>query len=118
MAKNVALLQTFLCVCLIVGGQIMFKLVANRATNSSGLSLTEQWLTWQFMVALAIYGVATVMWVWVLRYILLIVAYPVYVLAFLIVPIASYFLLTKPIGLKHLIGSSLIVAGVFVIARG
>jgi multidrug transporter EmrE-like cation transporter len=118
MTKNVALLITFLCVCLVAGGQIMFKLVANRATNFPGLSLLEQWLTWQFIVALAIYGVATVMWVWVLRFIPLNVAYPVYALAFLIVPIASYFLLTEPIGLKHLIGGSLIVAGVFVMARG
>jgi multidrug transporter EmrE-like cation transporter len=118
MTKTVALFLTFLVVFLIAGGQIMFKLVANRAASSPSLTLIEQWLTWQFIVALAIYGVATVMWVWVLRFIPLNAAYPVYALAFIIVPIASYFFLTEPIGLKHLVGGALIVAGVVVIARG
>jgi len=76
MTKTVALFLTFLVVFLIAGGQIMFKLVANRAASSPSLTLIEQWLTWQFIVALAIYGVATVMWVWVLRFIPLNAAYP------------------------------------------
>ncbi len=96
----------------------MFKLVANRAASATDLTLFEQWWTWQFIAALCIYGAATVLWVWVLRFIPLNVAYPVYALAFIIVPVASYFLLTEPIGLKHLLGGLLIVAGVFVIARG
>ncbi len=118
MTKTTALLMTFFCVCLVAAGQIMFKLVANRATTTENLSLFQQWWTWQFIVALGIYAAATVMWVWVLRFIPLNVAYPVYALAFIIVPVASYFLLTEPIGLKHLVGGVLIVAGVVVIARG
>lgn len=118
MSKGLALFITLVCVCMIAAGQIMFKLVANRGATTANLSVVEQWLNWQFVVALSIYGVATILWIWVLRFIPLNVAYPVFALAFVIVPIAAYFLLNEPIGYHHLIGGALIVVGVVVIARG
>ena len=96
----------------------MFKLVANKSVASPGMPVIEQWLNWPFVAALGIYALATVLWVWVLRFIPLSVAYPVFATAFIIVPIASYFLLNEPVGMRHLVGGLLILAGVAVIARG
>lgn len=118
MSKGLAMFVTLVCVCMIAAGQIMFKLVANRSVAGANMSLVEQWLSWQFFVALLIYGAATILWIWVLRFIPLNVAYPVFALAFIVVPVAAYFLLNEPIGIRHLVGGVLIVSGVVVIARG
>lgn len=117
MTKNLALLVTFFVVLMIVGGQLLFKLIANRAVANPGASLVEQWVTWPFFLALVIYGLATMIWIWVLRYVELNAAYPIYALAFVLLPIAAHFLYQEPWGWRHLAGGVLIVAGVAVINR-
>jgi drug/metabolite transporter (DMT)-like permease len=117
MSRNAALWMTFFVVLLIVAGQILFKAVANRAAASPDAGWFSHWVNWQFVLALAIYGVATVLWIWVLRFVPLNVAYPIYALAFVILPVATYFLYGEVLGWQHVVGSLLIVAGVFTITR-
>jgi drug/metabolite transporter (DMT)-like permease len=109
--------MTFLCVLMVVAGQILFKAVANRAVAAPDAGLVSQWVNWQVILALTIYGVTTVLWIWVLRFVPLNVAYPIYALAFVILPIATYFLYGEALGWQQLVGSLLIVAGVFTITR-
>ncbi len=117
MTQSMALLMTAFCVAMVAAGQIFFKLTATRSLGTA-VTLAEQWLNWPLLVAMLIYGVATVLWVWVLRFIPLNVAYPVYALAFVIVPIASYFVFREPLGWHHAIGGTLILTGVLVITQG
>ena len=62
------LLLTVLCVTGISIGQLLFKKAA------MALPVNAQWVDWVFngwlVVALALYGVTTVLWVWILRDIL------------------------------------------------
>ncbi len=118
LSRNIALLVTLGCVCLIAAGQIMFKLVANKSAASPDMPLIEHWLNWPFVAAMVIYALATVLWVWILRFIPLSVAYPVFAMAFIIVPIAAYFLFNEPLGMRNMIGGLLILAGVAIIAKG
>jgi multidrug transporter EmrE-like cation transporter len=118
MSRDLALLLTFVIVLMISGGQLLFKIVASRAAARPDATLMEQWLTWPFFAALVVYGAATILWIWVLRHVELNVAYPIYALAFVFVPLATYFLFNEPLGWRHLIGGALIVAGVVVISRG
>jgi multidrug transporter EmrE-like cation transporter len=117
MTQSAALLLTAVCVAMIATGQILFKLTAMRSLGGT-VSFAEQWLSWPLLIALFIYGAATVLWVWVLRFIPLNVAYPVYALAFAIVPVASYFVFREPLGWHHAIGGALILSGVVIITQG
>jgi drug/metabolite transporter (DMT)-like permease len=117
MSYTIAIPLVLLCVVMISAGQILFKMAAMHATVHAQASVYVQWLSLPLFVALIIYGAATVLWVWLLRHIPLTTAYPLYALAFVIVPIASYFIFDESLGLQHVLGGALIVAGVFVISK-
>lgn len=118
MTQTIALLLTCFCVTLIAAGQILFKMVAMRGAATPDAGWVEQWLNGPFLAAMAIYGAATILWIWVLRFVPLNIAYPVFALAFIIVPIASYFMFREPLGWHHALGGVMIVGGVMVISLG
>jgi drug/metabolite transporter (DMT)-like permease len=99
-------------------GQILFKLAANQSTT---LAQSEggwlRYLTVPFLSAMVVYGLATVLWIWILRYIPLNRGYAVYSLAFVFVPLMSYVFLSEPLSWNHAAGASLIIAGVVVSTR-
>ncbi|MEM7088389.1 MAG: EamA family transporter [Pseudomonadota bacterium] len=61
------------------------------------------------LTALAIYGVATIVWVYALRHIPLSQAYPVMAFSFNLVPLASFAFLGETLGLRYWIGAGMIV---------
>lgn len=101
---------TLLCVLGISIGQLLFKKAAQSIADAS------TWQHWVFngwlIAALVLYGLTTLLWVWVLRHAPLHLAYPFMGLAFLIVPTLAWLLLGEPIGWRTLTGGALIVAGV------
>ncbi len=100
---------------LISAGQILFKLTSSRAggLDAAGLfsTLTDPYL----LVALAIYGLGTVVWVYVLKAVPLTVAYPFMALTFCVVPLLAWGLLGETLSLRYMIGAGLIVAGLLVV---
>jgi drug/metabolite transporter (DMT)-like permease len=105
-----------LCVVMIAGGQLLFKVTAN---NLHGLSLVGNGKALAILaVALAIYGLATIGWILVLRQAPLSRAYPIMALSFVLVPLASHFLLGERISLQYGIGVALLVSGLVLIGRG
>jgi len=62
--------------------------------------------------ALALYGVTTIAWVWVLQKIELGRAYPLMALAFVLVPIGSHVFLGERFQPQYFIGVALIMAGI------
>ena len=100
----------FLLAC----GQILFK---KAALASSGKSLLLGLLNSWMLVALVVYGVATLLWVAILRTTPLSVAYPFAALGFVIVPIAARVMFSEPLDLRYAAGAALIVIGILLTAR-
>lgn len=70
-----------------------------------------------FGLALFIYGIATLLWISLLRYVPLNKAYVFMALSFVLVPIASYYIFSEQITVGYWIGVALIVSGVIVAAK-
>ena len=103
-------LSTLLCVLGISVGQLLFKQAATAlpATLSLSALLQNGWL----IAALALYGITTLAWVWILRHAPLHLAYPFMGLAFLNVPTLAWAFLGEPLHWRTLAGGALIMAGV------
>ena len=101
---------TLLCVLAISTGQLLFKKAATAMPADLTLSsvLHNGWL----LASLALYGVTTLAWVWILRSVPLHLAYPFMGLAFLIVPCLAWLFLGEPKHWRTLAGGALIMAGV------
>ncbi|MBU1351290.1 MAG: hypothetical protein KKB95_05295 [Gammaproteobacteria bacterium] len=101
---------TLLCVLGISMGQLLFKKAAAAlpAVVSLPALLQNGWL----IAALALYGITTLGWVWILRHAPLHMAYPFMGLAFLIVPTLAWTFLGEPLHWRTLAGGALIMAGV------
>jgi drug/metabolite transporter (DMT)-like permease len=110
--------ETLLTLAVVFGiavGQILFKLAA--VTLSSDGSFWVRWLNPYLIIALCVYGLATLLWVWVLRTVPLHLAYPLMALAFLFVPTLAYIFLGEPFQPKVFWGGALIMLGVYISVR-
>ena len=103
---------TLACVLAIAVGQILFKLAARAAAGSAGMPW--DFLNMYFFAALAVYGAATFLWVWLLKTLPLNVAYPFVGFAFVLVPLMGAFFLDESLDWRHLAGGALIAVGVAV----
>lgn len=109
---------TVLCVSLLAIGQLLFKMAATQWRVDAGAwSAAKDLFSARMILALFIYGFATVLWVYILRTAPLSSAYLVFSLAFLIVPVLAHFAFDEPIGANTLVGGVLIIAGIVVAAR-
>ena len=108
--SKLTVVLTLLCVLCISLGQVLFKKAASSLPSV---------LTWQafafngwLVSSLALYGLTTLGWVWILRNVPLHLAYPFMGLAFLIVPTLAWIFLGEPLHWRTLAGGALILAGV------
>lgn len=115
-ARLSELLLTVACMLGIAIGQILFRVAAQRidaqrwvATIAGNLPL------WS---AFVVYGVATLLWVHVLRTAPLSRVYPLFALAFVVVPVLESLLLGTPLRKQALLGGAVIVIGVAISVRG
>lgn len=98
---------------LLVAGQILFKYAALRASpDALPWSLINIWL----ILALGLYGIATMLWVWLMTFVPLAYAYPFAALGFVIVPLAGVYLFDEPLSWRYVVGAALIVTGIVTIA--
>lgn len=102
-----------LCVIGISTGQILFKLSATMM-HQTGSIYTHRGLVVLFL-ALLLYGVTTLAWVWVLQKMALGKAYPLMALAFVLVPIGSYFVFGERFHIQYIIGVAMIILGVILV---
>ena len=99
-----------LTVVLISVGQVLFKLASMDMKNIDISSLLQP----KLILALCVYGIATVLWIAVLRYTPLRIAYPFVGLAFLIVPVLSWLWMDEQISLNTIVGGAVILIGVWI----
>lgn len=95
-------------------GQILFKFAASGIQFGQPKTL----LSWHLLVALAIYGIATLMWLLVLTRLPLSFAFPFYGLTFLIVPILASIFLGETLRIQTILGGLVIMIGVVICAKG
>lgn len=105
----------FMCVVGIAIGQILFKASANSLQETGSFFDKTTFLT--LLIALILYGVTTIAWVWVLQKIELGKIYPLMALAFVFVPIASYFFLGERFQPQYFAGVALIVIGIIITVK-
>lgn len=103
------------CTFAIAIGQIFFKTAAMQIESHGTIFHAQVIMT--VGIALFIYGVATIAWIYVLRLAPITEIYPFMALSFLIVPALSHFFFNEPIGKSYIIGLSMIVGGILVITR-
>jgi len=94
-------------------GQVLFKLAARGLDGTEPL-LRQVLLNKYLVAALVVYGLATGLWVALLRQVPLHVAYPFVALAFFFVPVMAHWVLGEPLRWQTLAGAAVIFVGVWV----
>lgn len=104
-----------LCVVGLAIGQILFK--ASAAALAGGSSIFAPKTAAMFLAAMGLYATTSVAWVWVLQKVELGRIYPLMALAFILVPIGSYFVFGERLHPQYFVGLLMIVGGILVIVR-
>lgn len=99
---------------LLSAGQVLFK----YAARDLNLMRPATFVSLPLIVALVVYAVATVSWLFVLTKVPLNVAFPFYGIVFLLVPLLSWGILKESLSTPTIIGSVIIAVGVVVVALG
>ena len=99
------------------GGQVLFKLAANRSNPARQLGerLLDLVQNGYFLAALLLYAGLGVLWVWVLSVTPLSRAYPFVALAFVLTPLLGGVFFDEAISLRLLAGIALILCGLFLV---
>ena len=106
---------TFATVLLIATGQILFKFTAQRLVGRPILeALRDTAVLFPFVVAVGIYGFATLLWIFALRDLPLTRAYFLMSLSFLIVPVISALVFSERFTPGYAVGGAVIVVGVVI----
>ena len=125
MLTYIQILQLLSFTFLMSLGQIFFKKTALSislsmgSNNSLGLidglikALSVPWL----YIALCVYALATVFWLYLLQRIPLSLAYPFSAFAMVIVPIAAVLIFGERLNWSYWVGASFIIIGIIIIAR-
>ncbi|WLH27207.1 EamA family transporter [Pseudomonas sp. FP215] len=89
--------------------------------SSSSLSKSGSWFDMQTLTVLfsafALYGLTTILWVYVLQRADLGKIYPLMALAFVIVPIGSHFVFGERFQPQYMVGVALIIVGIVVTVK-
>lgn len=99
-------------------GQLLFKLAAMSSVKQYATSSLGRYLNPYLLSGVVLYGLLTLLWVWILRSVPLSKAYPFVALSFIFTPILSKVFLNEPLTWAYSGGIFLIAAGLLVIVRG
>jgi len=104
-----------LCVISLAVGQILFKISATALTESGSFFDFKTATT--LFAAVCLYGTTSLAWVWVLQKVELGSVYPLMALAFVLVPLGSYFVFGECFQPKYFVGIAMIMAGIILAVR-
>lgn len=109
------IILTISCVLAISIGQLLFKKVSINLNQSDSLFSLGVFGT--FSLAIFIYGLATIFWIYILKSIPLNQAYSFMALSFVFVAIGSYWFFNENVTYQFVIGLLFIIVGLVVIAN-
>jgi len=95
-------------------GQVLFKMTSQRLVDNQGKFYTVLFDP-VMILALAIYGSATLLWIYVLKTVPLSYAYSFMAMTFVLVPILAAIWLGDTITLRYAGGAACIIAGLLII---
>jgi drug/metabolite transporter (DMT)-like permease len=98
-------------------GQIFFKLAAEEL-NADLSHMPAALLNFKVFLALAVYFIATILWLLLLKQVPLRTAYPFAALAFVFVPLLAHWTLGEALTWESIVGAAFIVLGVLVSSLG
>ena len=103
----------------LAGGQVLFKLAALRFTPSPHWtqSLLSLALNPFLILAILLYALLSAVWVWVLTFVPLSIAYPFVALTFVLTVASGAVLFGEAISPRLVLGGLMIIAGLIVITR-
>jgi drug/metabolite transporter (DMT)-like permease len=97
-------------------GQVLFKLAADRANSApDDTFLASLFTTGYFYLAVAVYAVLTIVWVWILTRVPLSRAYPFIVVAFLLTPLFGILFFGESLNAWYVVSLGLILCGLGVL---
>lgn len=99
---------------MIAVGQVLFKLTSQRLVDAQGKFYTVLFDP-VMILALTIYGSATLLWIYVLKTVPLSYAYSFMAMTFVLVPIMAALWLGDSLTLRYGLGAACIIAGLLII---
>ncbi|QEK95603.1 hypothetical protein E2544_28865 [Achromobacter insolitus] len=106
-----------LCVSGLAVGNLLLKKTATTIVHVPQDVFGLIFNPW-FYAAVAVYGGSTLLWIMILRKVSLGLAYPMFALGFIIVPVLDYLLFKEQLRPTTIIGGLIIIVGVAVATRG
>lgn len=103
------------CVTGLAIGQLLFKYSALQL-RQTGRFLSLPVLVY-FMAAMLLYGVTSIVWVWLLQRVPLGRVYPIMALAFVLVPMGSHLVFQETFSATYFQGLALLLLGLILISR-
>ncbi|MET3853139.1 transporter [Rhizobium sp. OAE497] len=100
---------------LIATGQVLFKMTSATAGEPSIRNVFALLLNPVLLAALVLYGLGTIIWIYVLKAVPLTIAYSFMGLTFCFVPLLAQAFLGEALTLRYAIGAIFIVAGMLAI---
>ncbi|MDE2582478.1 MAG: EamA family transporter [Rhodospirillales bacterium] len=100
---------------LLASGQALFKAVG-LVLRTGGVAMALR--APSLYAALVLYGLATVLWIWILSRVPLTRAYPWVALGMVLVPLAGWYWFREPVGPVFWLGVGLIAAGLVLTQLG
>ncbi|MEM6415334.1 MAG: transporter [Pseudomonadota bacterium] len=96
-------------------GQVLFKFSANAWNSNAAESrgFISSILTPSFVAAIAVYGLTTILWVYILRSVPLSKAYVFSFLGSSIVPLLATYFFNEPLSVKYYFGFAIMLGGVY-----
>lgn len=96
---------------IISGGQLLFKLAAETGDPDAAFN-TDRLLNIYALSAVALFGIATILWIQILARYDLSRIYPFIALSFIITPLLARMILGEQVSGQQMVGSAVIIAGV------
>ena len=104
-----------MCVLGLAVGQILFKVAAISLQETGSLFV---WRTISALVlAMMLYGLTSLAWVWLLQKVDLGRVYPLMALAFVLVPLGSHLVFGEKFQTQYFVGVAIIVVGIVIATR-
>jgi len=101
-----------LCVIAVSIGQMLFKFSATSLAETGSLFTLKTAAS--LFAAMTLYAITSLVWVWVLQKAELGQIYPLMALAFILVPLGSYFIFGERFHTQYFVGVALIIAGIII----
>lgn len=104
---------------LLAAGQLLFKKAGFELRGGPlGAGVLRVLGSTAFYAALSLYGIATILWIWILSRVPLSRAYPYVALGVVLVPLASLLIYGERVGHGFWLGAALIVVGIIITQAG